>query len=169
MSGVSERVNHRRTGGVADCPSGENNKSLDHQSAAASGTLPPSLTLSSLCLYPAALDSPNLIPKSTFCHRRRRRRREILRGKLDGPRWRVERRESELPEAAIGGQLGETFPVSFKMEFGQGKGEEEEKGRGQTVPISATRSVFSKTAMIPGRTTSNSAAKKVRRAVEVTG
>ena len=41
---------------------------------------------------------------------------------LDG-----ERRESELPEAAIGGQLGETFPVSFKMEFGQGKGEE--KGR----------------------------------------
>ena len=52
-----------------------------------------------------------------------------------------ERRESELPEAAIGGQLGETFPVSFKMEFGQGKGEEE-KGRGQTVPISAKRSVF---------------------------
>ena len=33
-----------------------------------------------------------------------------------------ERRESELPEAAIGGQLGETFPVSFKVEFGLGKG-----------------------------------------------
>ena len=66
-----------------------------------------------------------------------------------------ERRESELPEAAIGGQLGETFPVSFKMEFGKGKGEESRQFQFQR-----RVGFFSKTAMIPGRTTSNSAAKK---------
>ena len=77
---------------------------------------------------------------------------------LDGE-WREER-ESEMPEAAIGGQLGETFPVSFKMEFGQGKGEEKGREEGRQFQFQRSAAFFSKTAMIPGRTTSNSAAKK---------